>query len=176
MDLRGLCDYFDTQLSTSTSSVSSEVRSETFRDLYEHTLYLGDKEASAMGILALFMGLVRGALQERHPTKKFYVDHELEVLRFSSDAAIDDEVFEDTKREIPTDVSSSKALIVARTGQKRMDVVFSLQYKPKVLTQLKDQNPPFHISELFLQAFYLATQCEHAIVHCLTDLEDYHMF
>ena len=56
-----------------------------------------------------------------------------------------------------------------------MDVFFSLEYKPKVSPQLKEQRP-FHISELFLQAFDLATQCKHAIVHCLTDLEDYHIF
>ena len=112
MDLRGLCNYFDTQLSTSTSSTStSSVSSEvTFRAYYE---YLGDKEASARGILALFMELVCDALQKRHPNQ---VDHELKVLRFSSDAA----------------------LIVASTGQKRMDVVFCLEYKPKVSPQLKD--------------------------------------
>ena len=85
MDLRGLCNYFDTQLSTSTSStstssISSEVSSEAFRAYYEYTLYLGNKEASARGILALFMDLVRDALQKRHPNQKFYVDHELQVL------------------------------------------------------------------------------------------------
>ena len=86
MDLSGLCNYFDTQLSTSTStsSVSSEVSSEAFRAYYENTLYLGDKEASARGILGLFMEVVRDALQKRHPNQKFYVDHELKVLRFSS--------------------------------------------------------------------------------------------
>ena len=132
-DLSRLCDYFNTQLttftsSTYTSSVSSEVIFETFRAYYEYTLYLGDKEASARGILVLFMELVRDALQKRHPNKKFYIDY---VFRFSSDAA----------------------LIVASTGQNRMDVVFSLEYKPKVASQLKDQRP-FHISELFLQAFF----------------------
>ena len=137
MDLRGLCNYFDSKLSTSstsTSSVSSEVSSETFRAYYQYTLYLGDKEASARGILGLFMELVRGTLQKRHPKQNFYIDHELKVLRFSSDAA----------------------LIVASTGQQKRKVVFSLEYKPKMSPQLKDQHP-FHISELFLQAFYLAT-------------------
>ena len=93
--------------STSTSSVSSEVSSEAFRAYYEYTLYLGDKEASARGILVLFMELVRDALQKRHPNQTFYVDHELKVLRFSSDAA----------------------RIVASTGQERMDVVFSLEWR-----------------------------------------------
>ena len=159
MDLRRLCNFLDTQLSTSstssttTSSVSSGVAL-AFKAHYDCTLYLGDKEASARGILSLFMQGVRDALQERHPNQKFFIDHEFKIFPFYSDAA----------------------LIVASTGQqqKQMKAVFSLEYKPKVSPQLKDQ-PPFHLSELFLQAFYLAAQCEHSIVHCLTDLEDYHM-
>ena len=98
-------------LSTSTSSVSSEASSErvkalalAFKAFYDHTLYLGDKEASARGIFGLFMESVRDALHKRHPKKEFKVDHEFKVLRFASDAA----------------------LIVAITGQKGMDVFFPL--------------------------------------------------
>ena len=157
MDLRSLCDYLqsfkvNTKLSTSTSStststssVSSEVSSEPFfKGFYEHTLFLGDKEASG------HFGSLHGiSLQKRHPNKKYYIDNELKVFRFSSDAA----------------------LIVSSTV-KRMDVVF---YKPYVSAKLQ-QPSAFYLSELFLQAFYLANQCEHSIVHCLTDLVDYHLF
>ena len=146
-----LSNFFHTLLSTSTSSTSTSITS-LFKACYENTLHLGDKEASGRVILGIFMELVRETLQERHPKQKFDVDLELKVLRFSSDAAI----------------------IVASTGLKE-DVVFSVEYKPRVSAQLEDQRP-FHLSELFLQAFYLAPQCEHAVVHCLTDLEDYHMF
>ena len=105
-DVRGLWNYITTHLSTSTSSVSSEASSKPFKAFtayYEHTLYIGNKEASARGILCLFMESVRDALHKRHPKKEFKVDHEFKVLRFTSDVA----------------------LIVAITGQNRMDVVFS---------------------------------------------------
>ena len=116
VDLRGLCQFFDTLLSTSTSSTSTSSVS-FFKAYYENTLYLGSKEASARAIFGMFMELVRDTLQKRHPKQKFYVDHELKVLRFSSDAAI----------------------IVRSTGlEKRMDVVFSVEYKPKVAAQLED--------------------------------------
>ena len=157
VDLRGLCDYFDTHLST-TSSTSTSTSSfswspDAFSALYRNTLYLGDKEASAGGILAVFMELVRDALEKRHPNKIFYVDLQLKFLRFCSDAA----------------------KIVATTRLEKIDVVFSLEYKLKVAAKLNIQ-PAFHLSELFLQAFYLATQYGHTIVHCLTDLTNYHIF
>ena len=56
-----------------------------------------------------------------------------------------------------------------------MDVLFSMEYKPKVAQNLGDE-PACHISEVFLQAFYIATQVEHNVMHCLTDLVDYHLF
>ena len=93
MDLRRLCNFLDTQLSTSstsstsTSSVSSGVAL-AFKAHYDCTLYLGDKEASARGILSLFMQGVRDALQERHPNQKFFVDHEFKIFQFYSDAAL----------------------------------------------------------------------------------------
>ena len=48
---------------------------------------------------------------------------------------------------------------------------FFLGIQTKVSTILMDQRP-FHISELFLQAFYLATQNEHPIVHSVRRASD----
>ena len=110
-------------------------------------------EESARGIVTLFVQLVCDALQNKYPDQTFFVDHECDVLH----------------------IFGCGALIVVSAGRSTLDVVFSLEYKPKVSPNLKDKCP-CHISELFLQVFYLATYSKHAIVHCPTDLEDYHMF
>ena len=52
---------------------------------------------------------------------------------------------------------------------------FVVQYKPRVSPDLADQDP-FHLSEVFLQAYYLRKMHKHPILHCLTDLSDFHYF
>ena len=104
--------------------------------------------------MGLFMEAVCRALHELHPDK---LHHEFKVLpgkAFATDEAI-------------------VGLAVIR--QERKKVIFALEYKPNVASELMDQ-PPFHISEMVLQALYLTTHSDHEIVHCLTDLQDYHIF
>ncbi len=48
-----------------------------------------------------------------------------------------------------------------------------VEYKPKVPGAICDVTPTWHLSELFIQAFYLRKKNSHA---CLTDLMDYHFF
>ena len=127
----------------------------SFKFHYDNTLYLGEKEASGRVLLGLFMKAVCHALKQIHPEKVFWLDHECMILpskKFTNDEAIQ--------------------AILADDGKK---VIFALEYKPKVATELKDQTS-FHISETLLQAFYLRKRFDHNIVHCLTDLEDYHFF
>ena len=104
--------------------------------------------------VAQFMEAVRHTLHQKHPALDVKVDHEVRVLRFASEVAL---------------------VIVACTRQKGLDVLFSLEYKPKVAQDLGDQHA-CNISEMFLQAFYVETQVEHDVLHCLTDLNDYHLF
>ena len=49
------------------------------------------------------------------------------------------------------------------------------EYKPRVSSDLQDQTS-WHLSETILQAFYLKKKHPYCILHCLTDLEDYHYF
>ena len=53
--------------------------------------------------------------------------------------------------------------------------VYVIEYKPRVPSDMKDIEP-HHLSELFLQAYYLQQQYHHPILHVLTDLEDFHCF
>ena len=49
------------------------------------------------------------------------------------------------------------------------------EYKPRVTQNLADQEP-HHLSEMFIQAYYLRRKFTHKIMHCLTDLRDFHYF
>ena len=53
--------------------------------------------------------------------------------------------------------------------------LYVVEYKPKIPAGLEDVEPS-HLSEVFLQAFYLRKMYTHNILHCLTDLEDFHYF
>ena len=61
------------------------------------------------------------------------------------------------------------------TCNKEQHVVFVIKYKPRVSSNLSDQTP-FHISETLIQAYYLRNKFRHNILHCLTDLNDFHFF
>ena len=156
-----LCDYFTSFLSTSTEPVSAKC-SKMVEDItkmvavhWNHTLYVGQKEASGRVILGLFMEGVREALHNIYPNKVLKVDHEFKILPGKQFATYE-------------------AVVVVVRGTE-VEVAYAIEYKPRVSSELHDQNPS-HICEMFLQAFYLSTQCDHDILHCLTDLKDYHMF
>ena len=55
--------------------------------------------------------------------------------------------------------------------------MLAVEYKLKVPSGLEDVTP-WHLSETSLQAFYmyLRDNFHYDIVHCLTDLNDYHFF
>jgi hypothetical protein len=58
-------------------------------------------------------------------------------------------------------------------GRQRVQVVW--EYKPKVSSKLEDVTG-WHISETILQAFYLHKKHTYPVLHCLTDLQDFHYF
>ena len=112
-DLRGLCNYFTSLLATSTKpNVSaSEASNELVKICaahYEHTLFIGDKEASGRVILGLFIEAVREALHKRHPNRVFKLDHAFKVLPRKGFA-------------------TGEAMVVAVIGQDRKEVVFALE-------------------------------------------------
>ena len=53
--------------------------------------------------------------------------------------------------------------------------MYVVEYKPRVASDIKDTEP-HHLSEVFLQAYYLQRQYCHPIFHVLTDLNDFHCF
>lgn len=53
--------------------------------------------------------------------------------------------------------------------------IYVVEYKPRIPADLEDVEPS-HLSEVFLQAFYLRKMYKHTILHCLTDLKDFHYF
>ena len=96
------------------------------QEQYDQTIYLGDKEASGRVVLGLFMSMVTKLLRSKYPNQLFYVDHEYKVLKFCADEAI-----------------------VTITCNKEQHVVFVIEYKPRVSSNLSDQTP-FHISETLM--------------------------
>lgn len=158
-DMRAICDYLLRMMSPPTNSLvpfSSELLLNTLqciKEEYNITKWIGDKEASGNVIRGLFVTMVRIALVSKYPDKVFDIDHEYRILpnkKFAMDEAI-------------------TALMMTTA------VIFGLEYKAKVSSTLHDQ-PAFHISETLLQAFYLRKRFSHDIVHCLTDLHDFHYF
>ena len=101
------------------------------------------------------METLREALDKIHPSGEFMVDHKFKVL--------------------PTKQFATDEAIEAVIGDGNGKVIFALEYKPKVSSDMNDQ-APFHISETLLQAFYLTSLFHHDIIHCRTDLQGYHIF
>lgn len=159
-DMRAICDYL-LQKSQPTEDLSALTFSselvqnavQCITEEYKNTKWVGDKEASGNVIRGLFVSMVRIALVTKYPDRVFDIDHEYRILpnkKFAIDEAI-------------TTLMVSSA------------VILGLEYKPKVASTLHDQQA-FHITEVLLQAFYLRKRFHHDIVHCLTDLHDFHYF
>ena len=49
------------------------------------------------------------------------------------------------------------------------------EYKPRVPCDL-DYVIPWYLSETLLQAYYMRMKHSYPVLHCLTDLDDYHCF
>ena len=124
------------------------------------TLHLTDKEASGShAFLGNFMVCVKEEIQKLQPNITFKVDYSFYVhpeKTYATDSAVLYSAHDDDDDE--------------------MIPCFVVEYKPRVPQGLHDQEP-FHLSEVFLQAFYLRRKGhKHPILHCLTDFKDFHYF
>ena len=52
--------------------------------------------------------------------------------------------------------------------------ILVLEYKPRVAQDFGYQEP-FHVSETFMQVYYLRQRCKFPVMHCLMDLNDFHL-
>lgn len=158
-DMRRICESL-TKLTAASSLPPSlpelstlTIPSQALNSVYSNTIDIGTKEASGRPLLALFMDTLRNALQLKYSHVQLLVDHEYKILeakRYACDVAV----------------------IIA--GIKR-EVLFAVEYKPGVPTDFKDITP-WHLSETLLQAYYMRDKFQYDIVHCLTDMSDYHYF
>lgn len=129
-----------------------------FKAERQNTVDFGQKEASGNVLRGIFMSIVRKALLLKYPDDNFLVDHEYKVLpdkKFALDEAI--------------------LAIIQLPRPNSRKILFGVEYKPKVSASLEDI-PCHHLSETLLQAYYLRKRFTHNILHCLTDLEDFHYF
>lgn len=162
MELRDIISFFKDKLveAATTLDVSPTISSLTtdfnkaFARHKERTLYVGSKEASGYGMLSNFCVFVSEVLNVMHPNIKFKIDPEIYVSQGKTYAADQ---------------------CVIKLCFKGIQVLVVWEYKPRVSTHLSDQTP-WHISETFLQAFYLKKQHKYPVLHCLTDLADFHYF
>lgn len=160
LDLRELCECITLLQSPSTSTEENLPQKiiQSFQESYQEerssTLDICDKEASGRVLLGLFMTFVRKFLSYKHPEKTFKIDHEYRI-------------FPDRK------FAADEAVTAIVDGLRR--VIFVLEYKPKVAPGLIDEEA-FHISETLIQAYYLRKMFKHPILHCLSDLNDFHFF
>jgi hypothetical protein len=112
-------------------------------------MHLTTKEASAYGLVGDFMLCVRDALEKLCPTVEFKIDHQFHV------------------HNAKTYVADS-ALVSKVVFSIEQIPCFVVEYKPRVAADLSDQEP-FHVSEVFLQAYYLRTMQKRPVLHCLTE-------
>lgn len=117
----------------------------------EKTLYVNSKEASGYGMLSNFSVLVCDVLQEKFPTHQFRIEPQFYVAKGKT-------------------YSTDMAVVLLKVDG--VEVLLAWEYKPKVAADISDQTG-WHLSETILQGFYL--QGKH-ILHCLTDLSDFHYF
>ena len=149
-----------------TPLVMNELQQHTvaFQRHQQVTMHLKIKEASGTTLLGNFMFCVSDALKTLCPTHTFKIDHQFHVCNTKSYTA---------------DSALLSALLVSsqKLGSRKRRVVpcFVVEYKPRVSQDLADQEP-CHLSEVFLQAYYVCKMHKHPILHCLTDLSDFHYF
>ena len=93
-------------------------------------------------------------LSLKYPGKNFFVDHQYQLLEGNT-FAIDDAVC------VIQDGANTPLLVV--------------EYKPRVHLDLKFVEQS-HLSEVFIQAYYLRKRFPQPILHCLTDLTQNHYF
>ena len=128
-----------------------------FQEEYAGTMFLGDKEASGRVILGRFMTKVRMVIAAKADVR---VDHEYRVLKDNAYACEEAVV---------------SSLLAVQRGPNQVKLLFGIEYKPKVSSDLSGQTP-FHLSEVFIQAYYVKKSMPHDVWHCLTDMKNFHYF
>lgn len=131
--------------------------SDNYKQHYTHTLDVTVSESSGYTILGNWAMLVRNTVAKKYPQERFLIKPQFCIAnRYYADEA------------------TSEALVAIVTGLQQVLVVW--EYKPKVSSDLDDQTP-WHLSEVFLQAMYLQKDnIIGTVLHCLTDLKDNHYF
>ena len=119
-----------------------------------NTLHVSSKEASGYTMLGNFSNFVCEMLQDKYPTAVFHIDPQFYVSERKT-------------------YSSDQAVLQIVMGNGRVLVIW--EYKPRVPSLLGDVQG-WHLSETLLQAYYLRKKHSYPILHCLTDLNDYHYF
>ena len=127
----------------------------TFSKHVRLTRFVNTKEASGYGMLSQVALFFCGFLCEKVPGVDFKIDPHFYVCGGKQD-------------------SSAEALIML-TATRSETVLVVWDYKPQVPNSLGDVRKR-HLSETILRSFYLQKQHAYPVLHCLTDLEDFHYF
>lgn len=120
---------------------------------FQRTLHIFSKEASGYTMLGNFSEMVCEMLEDKYDTKVFRIDPQYHVS--------------EGKKYV-----SDQAVLQLVMGNRQVLVVW--EYKPKVAANLIDVTG-WHLSETLVQAYYLRKK-HYPILHCLTDLQDFHYF
>lgn len=121
------------------------------------TLYVKSKEASGYGMLSVFSLFVCKMMQDKYPSSNFRIDPQFRVCegnKFTSDQGL---------------------VHLIEATRVLLRVLALWEYKPRVPGDLDDITA-WHISETLLQAYYMRKKHSYPVLHCLTDLTDYHYF
>lgn len=128
----------------------------TFKRHLDATLYIRSKEASGYAILGIFSEFVREMMHKKYPSLSFKIEPEFRVCegkQYASDQCL---------MQLLTVTEDNKVLVL-------------WEYKPRVPASLDDITG-WHLSETLLQAYYMRKKHSYPVLHCLTDLTDFHYF
>ena len=120
------------------------------------TLGFTSKEASGYAMLSNFSLFVCKLMGVKYPSLNFCIEPQFIVC--------------DGKKN-----SSDQTLVQLLMGSTHMRVLVVWEYKPRVACDIYDV-PAWHLSETLLQAYYMRRNHCYPVLHCLTDLNDYHYF
>ena len=130
-----------------TPLVMNELQQHTvaFQKHEEVTMHLNTKEASGSALLGTFMLCVSDALRTLCLTHTFNIDHWY-AKTYTADSALLSALLVSSQKQVVPCFGPSPS-------QKQVVPCFVVEYKPRVAQDLADQDP-FHLSEVFLQAYY----------------------
>ena len=155
-----------------------------FENQYRRILNLSIKEASTFWMLGDWLGEVSDLLKNKYPEWEFRTDPEYYVLdgkTFAADEVIvgnQDQVDEGEAAAVSQDEGEATlpaAIEALNLETSTSKPILITECKPRVSTNLQAQEP-FHITETLIQAFYVRRKYDFPILHCLTDLKEYHFF